>query len=336
MNMFMNHTSSIRIFRQSGVSMVELLIAMVISLILLGGVVQIMQGTRASYNVQEGTSRLQQNARFALDRMAQDLGAAGYMGCMDSADANFPIFNDLSNKAFGGSYDFGNAVFGTNNTGVGGSDTISIRRGSADGGIRLTAPMATPASPLQLDPTDGAYASLQQFDTLVVGDCGNASVMMITNNPGPAGTINHAGGVVATTGPNIGQSNASGSLGYIYGADTSSAGMAFRVGTTTYMICQSIWSAGTSLFNVNNCANRNANNEIVEGVQNMQIVYGVDINATPGADTYLDASAITAANWNNVVSARITLTFDTVNSIPGTPITQNFTNTVRLRNRGET
>jgi type IV pilus assembly protein PilW len=335
----MNSFRKLCLARQSGVSLVELMIAMVISLILLGGVVQIMSGTRASYLTQEGTSRLQQNARFAVDRMIQDLGAAGYMGCMDSGNGNVPVFNDLTNQAFGGTYDFGNAIFGTNNTGPNNSDTISIRRGSADGGIRLTAAMANPSAPLQLNAGDAAYASLQQFDTLVVGDCGNASVFMITNNPtGSGGTIAHAAGTTATTGPNIGQSNASGSLGHVYGAQTSSAGMAFRVGTTTYMLCPSIANgARTSLFNVNNCGNATAANEIVEGVQDMQITYGLNTNVTLGADMYLRADQIGATQWNSVVSARIALTFDTVDPVPGsaTPLTKNFTTTVRLRNRGE-
>jgi type IV pilus assembly protein PilW len=323
------------IANQSGVSLVELMIAMVISLILLGGVIQIVSNNKNSYNLQEGTSRLQQNARFAMDRIVQDLGAAGYMGCLDSADADFPMFNDLTNQAYGSAYDFGNAVFGTNGTGPNSSDTVSIRRGSANGGIRLTAPMADPTSPLQLDSADGAYAALEQYDILVVGDCGNASVFMITNDPTTSGgTIQHASGVTAASGPNAGQSNASGGIGYVYGAQTSSAGMAFQVGTLTYMLCPSIAdNTRTSLF-VNACGT--AANEIVEGVQDMQITYGLDTDTTRGADQYLDASAITTpAQWGNVVSARITMTFDTVNPVPGGALTKNFTTTIRLRNRGE-
>jgi len=333
-----NHTNirrlDARFTQQSGVSLVELMIALVISLILLGGVIQIMSSSKDSYNVQEGTSRLQQNARFAIDRIVQDVGAAGYMGCLDSADAEFPMFNDLTNQAYGSAYDFGNAAFGAEGTGLNGSDTISIRRGSANGGIRLTAPMADPSAPILLDSTDGAYAALQQFDVLVVGDCGNASVLMISNDPTTSGgSILHASGVTASSGPNTGQSNASGGIGYIYGALTSSAGMAFQVGTVTYMLCPSIADNTRSSLFVNACGT--AANEIVEGVQDMQITYGLDTNATLGADQYLAANAITPAQWNSVVSARITMTFDTVDPVPGGALTKNFTTTVRLRNRGE-
>ena len=314
--------------RESGVSMVELMIAMVISLILLAGVIQILSSSKNSYLVQDGTSRLQQNARFAVDRMIQDISASGYMGCLDSGDADYPIFNDLTNKAAGSAWDFGTALFGTEGTGINGTDTISVRRGGSNGGIRLTAPMAAKTSPLQLDDTDGAYASLQQYDVMAIGDCGNASIFMITNDPTTSGgAIEH---VPAVTGN--GNSNESGSLGYRYGSETASAAMAFRVGTTTYMLCPSLVGPGTSLF-VNACGI--PANELVPGVQDLQITYGLDTNTVEGADRYLRANQIAANQWNNVVSARITMDLNTVNPVPGGAVVRSFTTTVRLRNRGE-
>ncbi|MEN8762921.1 MAG: prepilin-type N-terminal cleavage/methylation domain-containing protein, partial [Thiogranum sp.] len=52
--------------RSCGFSMVELMVAMTISLLLMAGVVQIFGSSKASYVMQEGTSRLQENARFTL------------------------------------------------------------------------------------------------------------------------------------------------------------------------------------------------------------------------------------------------------------------------------
>ncbi|MGD8936487.1 MAG: prepilin-type N-terminal cleavage/methylation domain-containing protein, partial [Thiogranum sp.] len=74
--------------RQAGFSLVELMVAMVISLFLLAGVVKIFVGSKQSYRVNDGLSRLQENARFAFDHIAQDLDAGGYMGCNDSADVD--------------------------------------------------------------------------------------------------------------------------------------------------------------------------------------------------------------------------------------------------------
>ena len=226
--------------RSSGFSMVELMVAMTISLLLMAGVVQIFSGSRASYVMQEGTSRLQENARFTLGRLSHDISAAGYLGCLDSANPVRPFTNDLSDQTAASGYDFATPLFGTEGTGANGSDTINISRASATTGIRLTAGMDTEISDLQLDATDNAYQALEQFDILAVGDCGTASVFMITNDPTTSGgLIQHDSGVAATGGPNNGQSNLTGDLGAVYGADRASVAGAYRVGTTTYLLCAS-------------------------------------------------------------------------------------------------
>ncbi len=318
----------------AGFSLVELMVALVISALLMAGVIQIFVGTKASYTVQEGNSRLQENARYALRRLSQDISAAGYLGCLDSETPARPFTNDLTNKAAGSGYDFATPLFGTDSTGANGSDTISISRAGGRVGIQLTAPMNTSVSALQLDPTDGAYNGLEQYDILIVGDCSTASVFMITNDPTTsAGTLLHAAGVVADDGPNLGQSNIAGDLGAVYGSDTTSVAGAFRVGTTTYLLCPSISGTGNSLF-INACGNQN--NELVAGVQDMQLVYGVDTDTTAGANEYRSAAQVTAANrWNSVVSVRMTLTFDSIQNVPGGALIKPFITTVRLRNRGE-
>jgi type IV pilus assembly protein PilW len=65
---------------------------------------------------------------------------------------------------------------------------------------------------------------------------------------------------------------------------------------------------------------------LVSGVQNLQLVYGVKRNfalAGNDVDTYLTADQLTAADWQNVTSVRVTLTF--VNPLfgaPGQPVNQ--------------
>ena len=92
---------------------------------------------------------------------------------------------------------------------------------------------------------------------------------------------------------------------------------------------------GTSLFtNSNNCAAAGEANELVEGVRDMQFLYGIDADGTPGVERYLRADQVGAAQWNQVVAVRMTLVMDTVKDVPGGMATQSFTTTVRLRNRG--
>lgn len=67
----------------AGLSLIEMMIAMVISLILMLGVVQIFMASRAASRLSEGAARTQENARFALDFLERDIRMAGHMGCVN-------------------------------------------------------------------------------------------------------------------------------------------------------------------------------------------------------------------------------------------------------------
>ena len=64
-----------------GVTLVELMIAMVISSIVLLGVATVYSSSKRSYKVQEEMARLQENARYAFNVMSRDIRGAGFVGC---------------------------------------------------------------------------------------------------------------------------------------------------------------------------------------------------------------------------------------------------------------
>src|SRR5918994_6699828 len=74
-------SAHMRVGRQAGFSVVELMVAMVISLLLLGGVVTVFTGSKRTYERLERLSRTQESGRFALDAIVRDIRSAGYMGC---------------------------------------------------------------------------------------------------------------------------------------------------------------------------------------------------------------------------------------------------------------
>jgi type IV pilus assembly protein PilW len=71
--------------RQQGLSLVELMVALLIGLVLLAGVFQIYLSGRQSAHAQEDLARMQENGRYAMDLITQDLRRAGYWG--GNADA---------------------------------------------------------------------------------------------------------------------------------------------------------------------------------------------------------------------------------------------------------
>jgi type IV pilus assembly protein PilW len=76
--MSMDHSVSFR--RQGGLSLIELMIALLVGLLLLGGLVQIYVSSKQGYNAQEQLARMQEGGRFAMDLITRDLRRAGYWG----------------------------------------------------------------------------------------------------------------------------------------------------------------------------------------------------------------------------------------------------------------
>ncbi len=96
----------------------------------------------------------------------------------------------------------------------------------------------------------------------------------------------------------------------------------------------------TNTFNVdsqNNLAcslNGAASVPLVSGVQNLQILYGVDPNSTGSVDRYLSASAMTASNWNSVRSVQVTVTLiNPLANQSGQPATISFSRIINVMNQ---
>lgn len=63
---------------EAGLSLVELMVALTISLFLLGGIMVIFQNVKNTYSEQQGLAQLQDNARLAMTLMTDVIDSAGY------------------------------------------------------------------------------------------------------------------------------------------------------------------------------------------------------------------------------------------------------------------
>ncbi len=319
----------------AGFSLVELMVAMALSMLLLLGVVSIYTNSKQTYNMQEGMSRLQENVRFAMGRLTREISASGYLGCLESARAigGAPVIvNTLAVNT--GVFDFVGPVTGTVGGGRNGSDVITINRAIGISAIPLEAPMKDVTDDITLDSSHPEYARLSQGDTLVVADCSRAAAFMVTNTPvaGDSGVIQHATGVTVN-----GQSNASEDLEWVFGSTQNSQATLMRVTGNTYTIGNSARGACTAA-TPGFCALTENGNELVEGVESMTVMYGTDTNGDSAVDQYVDANGV--ADWNSVASVRITLVVNEVERVQGSNngITngnpKTFVNTIRVRSRG--
>ena len=81
-----NHRSPSVPGRAAGVTLVELLVAMTIGAVLIFGATQVYVDSRNAYAINETTARLQENARYAMSVLEPDIRMSGYWGLTNVSD----------------------------------------------------------------------------------------------------------------------------------------------------------------------------------------------------------------------------------------------------------
>jgi type IV pilus assembly protein PilW len=126
--------------RQGGVSLVELMIGMTLSLLIVSAVGYVFAGSRQTYRSSDDNSRLQEGGRFAMEMLGASFRAAGHW---DIAVA------DVTKVSFGAT-----AVTGTNDTGANGTDTITLSFESATDCLGQAAPGGVAINTFRLNATN--------------------------------------------------------------------------------------------------------------------------------------------------------------------------------------
>ncbi len=286
---------------QKGLTLVELMIAMVLSLVLVAGVTQIYISTKQTYRLTEAQSRIQENGRFALYVLSRDIRMADFWGCASSSSADITITNNLDTSSAGYDSDIHNFSDGVDGTegAAGQPDSITIQ-GAFNSGIVVETPYATlPSANIKISTGNG----LKQGDIVLVSDCLSGDVFQISNNnPDSGGVVVHNTG--SATSPGNSNNLYAGScpgvnahcLSKVYKGDAS----IYKLGVKKFYIGTGA-STEPALFVTENGETR----ELVEGVENMQILYGEDTDGDLTPNYYVDADAVT--DMEQVVSVKVSL-----------------------------
>ncbi|MCC6207188.1 MAG: PilW family protein [Gammaproteobacteria bacterium] len=343
MNMSRPDYSSIQ--HQRGLSLVELMVAITISLILLAGVVQIFLSSKTSYRLLEATSRVQENGRFAVGFVSEDVRMAGFRGCYrgDPADIEPGINTPASFN-----WDYATGITGNEWTGAGwtpglnaliagqvvnGSDVL-ITRGLADDGVNLTAP----SSFTEIFAADAG--NITNGDIMIVSDCTQSSAFQVTSQASAAGIValSHVSGGTWVPG------NVSSTLARTYGTDAQVG----RLVTNVYYIGTGASGAPALFRQSTQPGGAMQAQELAEDVENMQVLYGEDTDNDDVANRYVTANNV--GTWNDVVSVRVSLLIRSENNISSSAQTYTyndtettaddrrvrriFNTTIKIRNRG--
>ena len=124
--MKMPHLFVLRCCHQRGLTLIEIMVALLIGSFLLAGVIQIFIVNKQTYRAQENLSRLQEDGRFALDLLNRYLRLAGYTGA--ETNVNY-IGKQCREKIYGSTPIFKSPytpLLGTSNDQLNDSDSITV------------------------------------------------------------------------------------------------------------------------------------------------------------------------------------------------------------------
>ena len=321
---------SMKMNKQRGLSLIELMIAVALGIFITGGMITLFVNSSQSYRVQENLSRLQENGHFAINFLTQDIRMADYWGCLNSS---VTIANNLDNPS--GFDDFANAITATDNTGFNGSDSITIKRVDSSDTYVYQVP-ATVSADIKVTPNSG----LAENDIVLVSDCSVGDIFQITSINTSNGNFDN---IVHNTGAvSAGPGNAEKILEKKYGPDAQ----VYKMVYITYTIAAGAGGQPALFRSINGAAAQ----ELIEGIENMQIKYGVDTDADNTPNFYVDSAGLTAAQMNQVTGVRISLVtttlednlstqavsytvFGTTTTPSDRKIRRTFNTTIAIRNR---
>lgn len=349
---------------QLGFSIVELMIAMVLGVVLMAGVIQTFITSKQTFNLNEEMNWIQDNGRYGLNFLAEDVRMAGYYGCASRAGS---VANVLKNSSSSWVTDFGKGLSGYD------GDSSSFPTSIFPRPVTATLPASFPKTDVftihkadlndsfQVKDHNPNAAVIDVVGThdfpdgtiLIASDCRHTAIFQSTapqnnkvnHNPGNSVSPGNCTKLLGTT-PTV-CSNTQGTS-YTFGGDAyvmRAIGYAYYIDTASNgvpaLFREELNAGGTTT----------SKEEMVQGVENMQVEYGLDTDGDGLPNKYVKASSVPADKWSDrIISARITLLLRSMT--PLATVSQKFTYlgtsyeptdlyvrrafsvTVKLRNRG--
>lgn len=330
--------------RVQGLSLIELMIAILIGLFLLIGVIQVFAAARTAYQLSSGLARAQENGRFAVDYLQRDIRLTGHFGCIND-QARLQTAGNLNSHLSTATDDRLNFAvslqgYEANDTAPEDSMTIGAptagwspalptylsslspapQAGSDIVVLRFLASEGVPvttvaAGELTVDPTKWAVLTndgVANPTLFGVGDCTYADVFQGASvNPGTGAITVSASGLNATTADFVSR----------YTASPAGQTTLYRAESMVYYVGTRDGAAGPSLYRVRfgsaagggGALVTSQPEEIVEGIENMQVVYGQDqgtvTTLTGNVTTFNTAEVLgtTETEWRRVGQVQVGL-----------------------------
>lgn len=315
--------------RMQGFTLVELMVAMVLGLVVIGGVISVFLANQQVYRTNKALSDVQGNSRIAFELMARDARTVGLTGCGNASrianvvNNNTTAANWFVNWSAPGPFKGYTATETDPVSGSGRTENTDslVLLGAEGAGVSVKTDTASSASIAINESTTNLVAG----DFVVICDPDHAVIAQLSSVSGT--TLTHA---KAGTPGNC-------TLDLSYPTVCASANTyTFSANALVARLTASSWyvasnsDGGTSLFRKSlDPGGTVSTNEMVRDVTGMSLQYHQS-----GDLAFVTADNVTS--WPSVDALQITLTTISVDRRAGTdaaPISRTFTSTTTLRNR---
>ena len=316
--------------RQLGLTLVELMVALVLGLVVIGAVVNLFLTNRQTYRTTENLARMQENLRIAYELMARDVREAGATACGSTNIANLlngtPSIWSWQGETLT-AYAPGAILpsFALDNV-TAGSPVLSVVKGSDPANEIRVIKHDQRDAPLTLS----SIANLQRGDILFVCKTPYAAIFQATDVDANSRTVSHATSGDVTPGNCV---------GYFPPASTASCNprspdeyISFTDGTLV-KFQRILWYVGTNVRGGTSLYRKVGNEKPVEMVPDidqltLSFLY-TDINGS----RYLPLDNV--PDWTKVQAVRILVRSVSMDKIgtDGQPLRREYPFTIALRNR---
>lgn len=308
---------------QSGFSLVELMIALLLSLMVFGAVVLVFIANGDSYRFNENLSRAQESGRYALTRMSRSIREAGGLAC----GSNIPVANVITNAAANWWSNWGTGIEGIEDDidtfprafgagggeRVAGTDAIILHSGTEQSvtGIKTH---NSGASELTINNNS---SKLVPGDIVVGCDFRQAAIFQLSFASAGSDILEY------TPSGSVSPGNCTQNLSAPALCPNPNALYTFSSGGTVAKLTSTAWYIGhnalgtQSLYRLILATDSNQSierlEEIVDDVTDLQIQYLEKNAAGMLVDQYVDADAV--MDWNKVVSVRLVVSQETAQTV---------------------
>lgn len=331
---------------QAGFTLIELMIALVLGLVVIGGVLSVFLAGQQSYRTNQALGDVQDGARTAFELLARDIRGAGLTGCNNNGRMS-NVINNSTNYWWA---DWNNAVHGyPDSVGADPGTTVgsgaSQRVAGSDSIILLgTQGMGLSVASANNNGNNAANFKLNQSTTelsdgnvIIVCDQDHATMLQIVSYNNSNVTVVH------NTGNAVFPGNCSKGLGYPPVCTTNGNQYSFGANSEIAKLSAVDWyignyvdasgAKGTSLYRTNVSVGTTGATatpeEMVRNVTKMSLSY----HQSAGAG-FVAANLVT--DWSKVDAVQMVLTMQSTDQHASTaakPLERTFTATTAIRNR---